>query len=176
MSWECVCIELRRDRECNEDTFFALHEWEMEGMLRDEEADKLRPIRIGRFIIILAIANMSTTEELWTWVRICDWYFTVYGNIKSIKLFCFCFLFVFSSPMNDMSPCQCNIVVCAICGDILHVVLYFLVFAIVVCTTYDFIQKIAIIKKIKMVDLDSFHNLKWHNIQHYLSKGLSLKK
>ena len=43
---------------------------------------------------------------------------------------------------------------------------------IVVCTTYDFLQKLAIAQKIKMADLDSFHILKWHNILHFLSQGL----
>ena len=46
---------------------------------------------------------------------------------------------------------------------------------IVVCTTYDFLQKPAIIQKFKISDLDSFHSLKWHNILHCLSKGLSSK-
>ncbi len=43
---------------------------------------------------------------------------------------------------------------------------------IVVCTTYDFLQKPAIVQKFKMADLDSFHILKWHNILHCFSKVL----
>ncbi len=43
---------------------------------------------------------------------------------------------------------------------------------IVVCTTYDFLHKLAITQKFKMADPDSFHNLKWHNILHCLRKGL----
>ncbi len=41
---------------------------------------------------------------------------------------------------------------------------------IVVCSTYDFLQKPAIIQKFKMAALDSFHGFKWNNILHCLSQ------
>ncbi len=43
---------------------------------------------------------------------------------------------------------------------------------IVVCTTYNFLQKPAIAQKFKMADLNDFHIFKWHNILHRLSQGL----
>ncbi len=52
-----------------------------------------------------------------------------------------------------------------------HLVFYGLC-NIVVRTTYDFLQKPAIAQKFKMADLDTFHNFKWHNILHCLSKDL----
>ncbi len=46
---------------------------------------------------------------------------------------------------------------------------------IVVCITYDFLQKRAIAQKFKMADLDSCHSLKWHNILHCLLKVYTQK-
>ncbi len=43
---------------------------------------------------------------------------------------------------------------------------------IVVCSTYDFLQKTPSTQKFKMADLDIFHSLQWYNILHFLGKGL----
>ncbi len=43
---------------------------------------------------------------------------------------------------------------------------------IVVCTTYDLLQKPTIAQKFKMADLNGLHIFKWHNILHRLSQGL----
>ena len=66
---------------------------------------------------------------------------------------------------------QCSHI-CTICGDIL---VFPVLCNIVVCGTYNFLQKPAIIQKLKMADLNCFHNLKWHNTLHYLSKMFILK-
>ena len=45
----------------------------------------------------------------------------------------------------------------------------------VVCTTYDFLQKLAIAQKFKMVDLNILHCLKWKHILHSTSEVLHLR-
>ncbi len=63
-------------------------------------------------------------------------------------------------------PCQCNIVVCAIGGDIDWFVQH--VQYVVYMTFFQHLQ----VLKFEMADFVSFHTHKWHDILQCLSKGL----